>query len=76
LWANAAYRPTPTIIEAARALYAGHGVAEISRNDAGAINLTKTSEQLFRIIDHSRERKEKAICFVTGVPGAGKLLLV
>jgi hypothetical protein len=74
-WADAAYRPTPTIIEAARALYAGHGVAEISRNDAGAINLTKTSEQLFRIIDQARERKEKVICFVTGVPGAGKTLV-
>lgn len=75
LWTKAAYRPTPTIIEAARALYAGHGVAEISRNDAGAINLTKTSEQLFRIIDHAKEKKEKAICFVTGVPGAGKTLV-
>ncbi len=74
-WSNAAYRPTPTIIEAARALYAGHGVAEISRNDAGAINLTKTSEQLFRIIDRAKEQKEKAICFVTGVPGAGKTLV-
>ncbi|RXK88382.1 DUF2075 domain-containing protein [Chlorobaculum sp. 24CR] len=74
-WSEAAYRPTPTIIEAARALYAGHGVAEISRNDAGAINLTKTSEQLFRIIDQARDRKEKAICFVTGVPGAGKTLV-
>ena len=75
LWADAAYRPTPTIIEAARALYAGHGVAEISRNDAGAINLSQTSDQLFRIIDHARDRKEKAICFVTGVPGAGKTLV-
>ncbi|NTU99331.1 DUF2075 domain-containing protein [Candidatus Falkowbacteria bacterium] len=74
-WSDAAYRPTPTIIEAARALYAGHGVAEISRNDAGAINLTKTSEQLFRIIDRAREQKEKVICFVTGVPGAGKTLV-
>ena len=74
-WADAAYRPTPTIIEAARALYAGHGVAEISRNDAGATNLTKTSEQLFHIIDRAKEQKEKVICFVTGVPGAGKTLV-
>jgi hypothetical protein len=74
-WSDAAYRPTPTIIEAARALYAGHGVAEISRNDAGAINLTKTSKQLFRVIDRARKEKEKAICFVTGVPGAGKTLV-
>ena len=74
-WAESPYRPTPTIIEAARALYAGHGVTEISRNDAGAINLTQTSDQLFSIIDRSREQNEKAICFVTGVPGAGKTLV-
>ena len=74
-WSGARYCPTPTIIEAARALYAGHGVAEISRNDAGAVNLTQTSEQLFQIIDRTRANGEKAICFVTGVPGAGKTLV-
>lgn len=75
IWETSPYRPTPTIIEAARALYAGHGVGDISRNDAGAINLAQTSEQLFRIIDQARDRKEKVICFVTGVPGAGKTLV-
>lgn len=74
-WENSPYRPTPTIIEAARALYAGHSVEEISRNDAGAINLAQTSEELFRVINQARDRKEKAICFVTGVPGAGKTLV-
>jgi hypothetical protein len=74
-WSASPYRPTPTIIEAARALYAGHNVAEISRSDAEAINLAQTSDQLFRIIDGAKERKEKAICFVTGVPGAGKTLV-
>ncbi|TLU88496.1 MAG: DUF2075 domain-containing protein [Chlorobium sp.] len=74
-WVSSPYRPTPTIIEAARSLYAGHSVADISRNDAGAINLAETSEQLFRIIDQAKNLKEKAICFVTGVPGAGKTLV-
>ncbi len=74
-WGVSPYRPTPTIIEAARALYAGHEVAEISRSDAGAINLGQTSDELFRIIDRTRDRNEKAICFVTGVPGAGKTLV-
>jgi hypothetical protein len=74
-WENSRYCPTPTIIEAARALYAGHGVADISRSDAGAINLRETSEQLAQIIEDSRRTKRKAICFVTGVPGAGKTLV-
>ncbi len=74
-WEASRYCPTPTIVEAARALYAGHGVADISRNDAGAINLGDTSEQLVRIIDDSKSSRQKAICFVTGVPGAGKTLV-
>jgi len=74
-WEASQYCPTPTIVEAARALYAGHGVADISRNDAGAINLRDTSEQLVRIIETSKSSSQKAICFVTGVPGAGKTLI-
>jgi hypothetical protein len=74
-WEASRYCPTPTIVEAARALYAGHGVADISRNDAGAINLRDTSEQLVRIIETSKSLGQKAICFVTGVPGAGKTLV-
>ncbi len=74
-WENGRYCPTPTIIEAAMALYNGHSVKEISRNDASAINLGKTSEEIASIIQHSRENSKKSICFVTGVPGAGKTLV-
>jgi hypothetical protein len=74
-WQASRYCPTPTIVEAACALYAGHGVADISRNDAGAINLRDTSDQLVRIIEISKSLGQKAICFVTGVPGAGKTLV-
>ena len=69
------YQPTPTIIEAATALYAGHGVQELSRSDAGAINLAQTSNRLEQIIAESRRNNRKVICFVTGVPGAGKTLV-
>jgi hypothetical protein len=74
-WEGSRYCPTPTIVEAARALYAGHDVADISRNDAGAINLRDTSDLLVRIIENSKSSHQKAICFVTGVPGAGKTLV-
>ena len=56
-------------------LYNGHGVKDISRNDASAINLTKTSEAVLKIIVDTKTKKQKAICFVTGVPGAGKTLV-
>lgn len=74
-WLASPYMPTPTIIEAAQALYRGHDVKEISRSDAGAYNLSQTTQTLNRIIDQSKQNHEKAICFVTGVPGAGKTLV-
>jgi Uncharacterized conserved protein (DUF2075) len=74
-WECGRYCPTPTIIEAALALYGGHSVAEISRSDASAINLGQTSESISSIIAASKARSQKAICFVTGVPGAGKTLV-
>ena len=74
-WEAGAYQPTPTIIEAAQALYAGHSVEDITRKDADAINLTKTSEQINQIIFNSKQNQQKSICFVTGVPGAGKTLV-
>ena len=73
-WINSRYAPTPTIIEAAQALYRNHSVADISRNDAGAENLTATTNAINTIIDDCKENGKKAICFVTGVPGAGKTL--
>lgn len=73
-WIHSRYAPTPTIIEAAQALYRNHSVADISRNDAGAENLTETTEKINNIIEHCKFFKKKAICFVTGVPGAGKTL--
>jgi hypothetical protein len=74
VWENSIYKPTPTIIEAATALYKKHNVEEISRNDAGAENLSVTSECISQIIDYSKINNRKSICFITGVPGAGKTL--
>ncbi|QSB27043.1 DUF2075 domain-containing protein [Flavobacterium sp. CLA17] len=73
-WENSIYKPTPTIIEAATALYKKHNVSEISRSDSGAENLSVTSECISNIIDHSKSKGRKSICFITGVPGAGKTL--
>lgn len=74
-WAGAPYHPTPTIIEAARALYAEHSVEAIARSDAGAKNLRVTSLRIEALVDEARASKRKIICFVTGVPGAGKTLV-
>jgi hypothetical protein len=74
-WAKGSYKPTPTIIEAAMALYGGHKVEDISRREAEAINLTQTSGTVEHVIREARAKRHKAICFVTGVPGAGKTLV-
>ncbi len=74
-WMGSPYRPTPTIIEAARVLYAQHSVDAITRNDAGAKNLSQTSSVISALIEAASQRGEKAVVFVTGVPGAGKTLV-
>jgi hypothetical protein len=73
-WDNSDYSPTPTIIEAAQTLYAGKSVVEISRSHAGTKNLTKTSNAVVDAIKIAKANNEKIICFITGVPGAGKTL--
>ena len=73
-WAQSSYKPTPTIVEAAQALYQGHDVHEISRSEAGAENLSLTASYIANVIDQAKKEQRKAICFVTGVPGSGKTL--
>lgn len=71
-WAKSGYEPTPTIIEAAIALYEENTVEDITKHGG---DIDKASAELIRIIDYSRENSRKAICFITGVPGAGKTLI-
>lgn len=73
-WARGRYSPTPTIIQAASALYRNHNVADITKCDAGD-GLQKTTDFVLGVIEHARINHEKSICFVTGVPGAGKTLV-
>ena len=73
-WAASPYKPTPTIVEAAQALYQGHDVRDISRSEAGAENLSRTAAYLVKVIEYAKANHTKAICFVTGVPGSGKTL--
>ncbi len=72
-WLNSRYVPTPTIIQAAEILYSNHSVEEITQNQA-AENLSKTTAAVQNIITNAQKKGEKSICFITGVPGAGKTL--
>jgi len=74
-YAKGSYSPTPTIIEAAVSLYNNHSVENITRNDADVENLKITESSISQIIDYAKINSKKIICFVTGVPGAGKTLV-
>ena len=74
-WIISPYTPTPTIIEAARALYENHSVEDITRHEADKVSTDRTINYILQVIEQSKAQKKKSICFVTGVPGAGKTLV-
>lgn len=74
-WIISPYTPTPTIIEAARSLYENHSVEDITRHEADKVTTDATIAYILDIINRSKMNGEKSICFVTGVPGAGKTLV-
>ena len=74
-WIISSYAPTPTIIEAAKALYENHSVEDITRHEADKVSTDRTIAYILDVIQQSKAKQEKSICFVTGVPGAGKTLV-
>ncbi|MCR5566468.1 MAG: DUF2075 domain-containing protein [Clostridiales bacterium] len=74
-WIISPYAPTPTIIEVARSLYENHTVEDITRHEADDVYTNRTINYILHVIKESREQLKKSICFVTGVPGAGKTLV-
>ena len=74
-WSISPYAPTPTIIEAAKSLYENHTVEDITRHEADQVYTDRTIDYILQVIRDSKEQQKKSICFVTGVPGAGKTLV-
>ena len=74
-WIISPYAPTPTIIEAARTLYENHTVEDITRHEADDVSTDRTIASILSVIQNSKANNQKSICFVTGVPGAGKTLV-
>ena len=74
-WLISPYAPTPTIIEAARTLYENHSVEDITRHEADKVSTDTTINYILQVIQQSKDRQQKSICFVTGVPGVGKTLV-
>lgn len=74
-WNAGRFKPIPPIIDAAVALYSGHTVFEIGHSCAAQDQLDITTRALVKAARTASEENGKAICFVTGVPGAGKTLV-
>lgn len=74
-WLFSRYNPTPTIIQAASALYMNHSVEDITKHEADKAGIDTCTDLILNIIRESKEKHQKSICFVTGVPGAGKTLV-
>lgn len=74
-WDEAQFKPIPPIIDAAVALYADMNVFEIGHSCAAREDLLQTTNRLVEIVSAAREHGTKTICFVTGIPGAGKTLV-
>lgn len=74
-WFNSPYYPTPTIIAAAVEAYSSHNLSQIAQSEAGQENINLCEAKIYEIIEYAKIQKKKCICFVTGVPGAGKTLV-
>ena len=74
-WIISPYAPTPTIVEAAKKLYENHSVEDITRHEADDVSTDRTIKYILDVIQNSKINREKSICFITGVPGAGKTLV-
>ena len=74
-WFNSPYFPTPTIIAAAVEAYSSHHISEIAQSEAGQEDINLCEDKINEIIQFAEKNKKKCVCFVTGVPGAGKTLV-
>jgi hypothetical protein len=74
-WDEAAYCPTPTIIEAAVALKTGLTVREIAQSEAAEHDISAVTDEIQEIVERAQSEGQHVLCFLTGVPGSGKTLV-
>lgn len=72
-WDGSPVQPTPSVIEFAQKIFGGHDVREISH--ATADNTDAALDRVRMAMVEARRDAKRIICFVTGVPGAGKTLV-
>ena len=71
-WEEGEYETVPTIVQAADRLFENQNVEAITRSGT---DVTKTMDEIRKIIRAAERENERVVCFVTGEPGAGKTLV-
>ncbi len=74
-WHAAPYRPVPSLIGAACALYARHDVPALLQAQAGHGGLAAAAGVVAAAVQAAQRDGAHVVVFVTGAPGAGKTLL-
>lgn len=78
-WEKGVFKASPTIIDAARNVWRSNNVAGFTKGEAEEETRLKAEDYIVNtVVEETRQRNNghgKSICFVTGVPGAGKTLV-
>ena len=75
-WGNGIFKASPTIIDAARNVWRKNNVEGFSKGESSIETRLAAEDYIVNtVVEETRLRKGKSICFVTGVPGAGKTLV-
>ena len=74
-WEKGIYKATPTIIKAACDMWERNNVRGLDSGESDKDTRLAAEDYIISIIRQSKEQKKKSIVFVTGVPGAGMVML-
>lgn len=75
-WENGIYKASPTIIDAAKLVWESNNVNGFQKGESSAETRLNAEDYIVdTVVKEAKERGGKSICFVTGVPGAGKTLV-
>ena len=78
-WEYGVFKASPTIIDAARNVWRSNNVVGFTKGEAEEATRLMAEDYIVNtVIEETRQRNNghgKSICFVTGVPGAGKTLV-
>lgn len=77
-WEYGIYKASPTIIEAAKNVWRENNVEGFKKGESDESTRLSAEDFIKKVIEETKSRPEgqrHSICFVTGVPGAGKTLV-